>query len=185
MVCQACGKAVEGEARFCPHCGAQMTPPATPPIPPNYGSVGGYGLAPTGPRVQRHLQTLGTLWCVYGAYRVITGLIGLFFVRAFAWHRFGYDWPFGAWGMHHHGPPWPWMGFVPGIIGISVLIAALALFAGLSLLNRKPYGRVLAIVLAVLALFKFPLGTALGIYTLWVMAPATSALEYETLAEHT
>jgi len=75
------------------------------------------------------------------------------------------------------------MGFVPGI-GIAVVMAALALFAGLSLLNRKPYGRVLAIVLAVLALFKFPLGTALGIYTLWVMAPATSALEYETLAEH-
>lgn len=185
MVCQACGKDVEVGARFCPHCGAQMILPASPPAPTNYGAANGYPVVASGPRVQRHLQTLGTLWCVYGAYRVITGLIGLFFVRAFAWHRFGYDWPFGAWGMHHHGPMWPWMGFVPGIIGIAVVMAALAVFAGLSLLNRKPYGRVLAIVLAVLALFKFPLGTALGIYTLWVMAPATSALEYETLAEHT
>jgi hypothetical protein len=113
---------------------------------------------------------------------VITGLIGFFFVRAFTWHRFGYDWPFGAWGMHH-GAPWPWMALVPGIITIAVLMAALALFAGLSLLNRKPYGRVLAIVLAVIALFKFPLGTALGIYTLWVLAPATSAMEYDALAE--
>jgi hypothetical protein len=122
------------------------------------------------------------LWCAYGVYRLITGLLGFFFVRAFAWHRAGSDWPFGAWRMHH-GLAFPWMAFLPGIIGIAVVMAALALFAGLSLLKRRPYGRVLAIVLAVLALFKFPLGTALGIYTLWVLAPATSALEYETLAE--
>jgi hypothetical protein len=41
----------------------------------------------------------------------------------------------------------------------------------------------LTIVLAVLALFKFPFGTALGIYTLWVLAPATSAMEYDSMAE--
>jgi hypothetical protein len=62
------------------------------------------------------------------------------------------------------------------------VLAALALLAGFSLLNRKSYGRVLTIVLAVLALFKFPLGTALGIYTLWVLAPATSAMEYEAMS---
>lgn len=181
MVCQACRKDVEGGARFCPHCGAQMAEPAAPPTYPNYGAANGYGAVPSGPRVQRHLQTLGTLWCVYGAYRVITGLIGLFFVHAFTWHRFGYDWPFGAWGVHH-GHAWSWMGFLPGIIGLAVVLAALALLAGFSLLNRKSYGRVLTIVLAVLALFKFPLGTALGIYTLWVLAPATSAMEYEAMS---
>ncbi len=40
------------------------------------------------PRVQRNLQTLGMLWCVLGVYRVVTGLIGMFFLRAFTTHRF-------------------------------------------------------------------------------------------------
>ena len=31
----------------------------------------------------------------------------------------------------------------------------------------------LAIVVAILALLKFPIGTALGIYTLWVLAPSS------------
>lgn len=177
MVCQACGRNVEDGGRFCPHCGTQMpvasAPSGYPPYPPVLRE----------PRVQRHLQTLGTLWCVYGAYRVIAGLAGFFFVRAFASHRFGYDWPFGMWGAHHGG--WPWMSLVPVVITTAILMAGLAVFAGLSLLNRRPYGRVLAIVLGVLALFKLPLGTALGIYTLWVLAPANSAMEYDAIADRT
>jgi hypothetical protein len=75
------------------------------------------------------------------------------------------------------------MALMPVLVTTAVVMAALALFAGLSLLNRKPYGRLLAIVLGVLALFKFPLGTALGIYTLWVLAPASSAVEYDAVAD--
>lgn len=72
---------------------------------------------------------------------------------------------------------------MPVLVTVAVLMAALAFVAGFSLLNRRPWGRMLAIVLAVLALFKFPFGTALGIYTLWVLAPATSAMEYDSMAE--
>ncbi|MEG9437991.1 hypothetical protein JAO29_17735 [Edaphobacter sp. HDX4] len=155
-----------------PGTSASMGQVPYPPYPPV--------LAP--PRVQRHLQTLGTLWCVYGAYRVISGLIGFFFVRAITWRHFGSNWPLGGWGIHH-GPPWPWMALMPVLLTTAVVMAALALFAGLSLLNRKPHGRLLAIVLGILALFKFPLGTALGIYTLWVLAPTSSAVEYEAVAD--
>ncbi|HEY2039072.1 MAG TPA: hypothetical protein VGG95_05370 [Edaphobacter sp.] len=72
---------------------------------------------------------------------------------------------------------------MPVLVTMTVLMAVLAFVAGFSLLNRKSWGRVLAIVLAVLALLKFPFGTALGIYTLWVLAPATSAMEYDSMAE--
>jgi hypothetical protein len=54
---------------------------------------------------------------------------------------------------------------------------------GISLLARKPWGRVLGIVVAILSLVKFPVGTALGIYTLWVLAPAESGLEYDAIAD--
>jgi len=46
---------------------------------------------------------------------------------------------------------------VPGIIG------------GIGLLKRKPWARFLVLILAVLDLFNIPIGTALGIYTIWVL----------------
>ena len=49
-------------------------------------------------------------------------------------------------------------------------------------MERRPWARMLAIVLGVLALFKVPLGTALGVYTLWVLAPATSEAEWRAIS---
>jgi hypothetical protein len=131
------------------------------------------------PRVQRHLQTLGTLWCAFGVYRVVASLLGFFVFRAMAWRRLSGDWLMGWHGFH--GPPW--LAIAPFLVTMTVIMAALALFAGYSLLTRKPWARILAIVLGILALLKFPIGTALGIYTLWVLAPATSAAEYDAIAE--
>jgi hypothetical protein len=135
------------------------------------------------PRVQRNLQTLGILWCVLGVYRVISGLIGVIFLRAFTTHNFGNDaWIFG--GRFHGAFPPMWMaGLWPMIAFATVFAAAVALVAGYGLLNRRPWGRIVAIVAAILALIKFPLGTALGIYTLWVLAPGASGLEYDALAD--
>jgi len=41
--------------------------------------------------------------------------------------------------------------------------------AGWGLLTRKSWSRVLAMVLAILGLFLFPIGTIVGIYVLWVL----------------
>jgi hypothetical protein len=77
-----------------------------------------------------------------------------------------------------------WLGSLwPLIVVATVFAAALALVSGYSLLTRRPWGRVLAIIAAILALIKFPLGTALGIYTLWVLAPGASGLEYDAIAD--
>jgi len=174
MVCQACGNTVEDGGRFCPRCGAQVVaPPAGSPSPVGYSY---YPPAMVLPRVQRHLQTLGVLWCAFGAFRVVSSLLGFFVFRVMAWPHFNRDWPFGM-----HGPAW--MALMPVLVTMTVAMAALAFLAGYSLLTRKPWGRLLSIVLAVLALFKFPLGTALGIYTLWVLAPASSGLEYDSIAD--
>jgi len=60
------------------------------------------------------------------------------------------------------------------LVGSSVglLLALLSLpglAAGHGLLTRKPWARVLGIVVAVLGLFNFPVGTAIGIYALSVL----------------
>jgi membrane-bound metal-dependent hydrolase YbcI (DUF457 family) len=65
-------------------------------------------------------------------------------------------------------------------LGIIVLVKSAAGFlAGWGLLQREPWARMLTIVLAFLALFNIPFGTALGIYTLWVLLPAESDAEYQ------
>lgn len=55
------------------------------------------------------------------------------------------------------------------VAGSLVLISTLAIIGGLGLLQRRSWARVLAIVLGCLYLFSFPLGTAVGIYTLWAL----------------
>ncbi len=71
--------------------------------------------------------------------------------------------------------PHPFLSF----IAIVVLAKAAAGFAvGWGLLQREPWARILTIILAFLALFNIPFGTALGVYTLWVLLPAESDQEY-------
>jgi len=53
--------------------------------------------------------------------------------------------------------------------GLFVALAIPGLAAGLGLLARKSWARILAIVVAVLNLANFPIGTALGVYVLWVL----------------
>jgi hypothetical protein len=180
MVCQACGTQVAEGVHFCSKCGAQVVA-----AQPMYAAYPQPPMPMYVPRVQRNLQTLGILWCVLGVYRVVSGLIGVFFLRAFTTHNFGDDaWMFGG---RWHGPFTPMMmgGLWPLIAVATICTAALALATGFGLLNRRPWGRVLAIIAAILALLKFPLGTALGIYTLWVLAPGASGLEYDAIADRT
>ena len=62
-----------------------------------------------------------------------------------------------------------------GLFGVLHLVLAWGLF------ERAPWARTLAIVIGFLALLRFPLGTAMGIYTLWVMLPRESGAEYERM----
>ena len=183
MVCEACGSPVATEVRFCTKCGEQVTgqPMARPLVP----AAVGYGALPvyaTPSRVQRNLQALGALWCVYGAYRVIGGLVAMFFLRAMSGGGYSYY----GWNVHRDlgNLGHPWMAALAPVVGvISVTGAVLAFAVGLSLLARKPWGRMLGIVVAILTLFRPLLGTALGIYTLWALAPAASGAEYDAIAD--
>ncbi len=60
---------------------------------------------------------------------------------------------------------------------LMVLLGLPGLLAGYGLLNRKPWARVLALVLGVLELVNFPVGTVIGIYTLLVLMQQ-SATDY-------
>lgn len=175
MVCQACGTEIAQDVRFCSKCGAPAA--AQPPV------YAAYPPAAYVSRVRRHLQMMGILWCAYGVYRIVRGLIAMTLLRAFTIHAFGGGWPF--WAFYHGSSPAPWMQtLVPLIATVSVVWAGLALLTGYALLTRRPWARVLAIIVAILSLIRIPFGTALGIYTLWVLAPGVSGMEYDQIADH-
>lgn len=132
-------------------------------------------------RIARHVRTLGILWIVFAIYTVVTWLLVLPFLHM----AFGG----GSWmGNSMRGSELWIYGFHPGgwllhIITIAVIVRALlSLAVGIALLTRQPWGRVFAIIIAVLTLIKPILGTILAIYTLWVLLERDAGENYAQLA---
>jgi hypothetical protein len=118
--------------------------------------------------VAAHIRLLGILWLALSALDAVGGVVALVLANTL----------FSRWGpenlpMFLH----PLM----IVVGIFSLVKAVGGFlAGWGLLNRQPWARMLAIILGVISLFfHIPFGTALGVYTLWVLLPAHSEEEYE------
>ena len=53
--------------------------------------------------------------------------------------------------------------------GLLLLISVPGIIAGIGLLRRKEWSRILALIIGFLNLLNIPFGTALGIYTIWVL----------------
>ncbi len=53
--------------------------------------------------------------------------------------------------------------------GLLLLLSLPGLVAGIGLIQRRPWARILTLILSFLLLLKIPLGTALGIYGIWVL----------------
>jgi len=68
-------------------------------------------------------------------------------------------------------------------LGVWLFLKAIAGFAaGWGLLQREPWARTLTLVLGFLELLHVPFGTALGIYTIWVLLSPQAEQEYRQLA---
>ncbi|MGC8550949.1 MAG: zinc ribbon domain-containing protein [Acidobacteriaceae bacterium] len=160
MYCTACGQQLVQGAVVCPRCGR---PAGVAPFPVVYN------------RVHRHVQTLGILWLVFAGWTVVQGLIAVSILSGVS-----------AWGMHGRTDMmmWPFWGghvswLVPVVAWLLGVRAILSVVTGIALMQRRPWARVLAIVAAILTILKPITGTALAIYTLWVLAPRLSGQEWE------
>jgi hypothetical protein len=155
MFCSRCGTAIPPNAFACSQCGRRVGDPVS-------------ALAQS--RLERHLDTLGMLWIAIGGLFVIPALIlaALSPVRVFLQTRMSINHAFGS-------------------LLFSLAIASLAIMAaggicvGLGLMQRRSWARAAALILGVLALFHPPLGTALGIYTLWIFLADEHGNEYRYL----
>ncbi|MFQ5928637.1 MAG: hypothetical protein ACE5MK_02990, partial [Acidobacteriota bacterium] len=55
------------------------------------------------------------------------------------------------------------------VAGCIALLSTLEIVGGVALLQRRSWARILVLVLGFLNLICIPIGTALGIYTIWVL----------------
>ncbi|HET7208860.1 MAG TPA: zinc ribbon domain-containing protein [Terriglobales bacterium] len=163
MFCNRCGAPVQPDYRVCPKCAA----PISGTVPEFQNAA-----VPVQSRLLKHIQPLGILWIIVGAFWLIPAIVML--VLGSVAHVFI---PFSDAVGRALGP------FVLHLMGIGFLVvAAAAFFAGWGLLQRRAWARSLAIVLGILALFHPPFATALGIYTLWVLLPADAQQEFARIA---
>ena len=155
MFCDQCGTELQVSQGFCNRCGKAIKGPVS-------------FAAPRPGRVAAHIRLLGILWLALSALDAVGGVVALVLANTL----------FSRWGPE--GMPM-FLHPLISVVGIfSIIKAAGGFLAGWGLLNRQPWARMLAIVLGVISLFfHIPFGTALGIYTLWVLLPAHSEEEYE------
>ena len=72
------------------------------------------------------------------------------------------------------------VGFIIG--GFIALMGIFSLIAGVGLLKRRSWARTLTIIVSVVNLLNFPIGTALGGYALYVLLQDESKAEFRVTA---
>ncbi len=165
MYCSGCGRALEPGQVVCPQCNRPVAPAVPiPPVPNLQFELERYA---------GKVRVLGVLWLVYAGLSLLLGFAGLAFVRGM------FQGGFGPW---MHGPMFPgWFG--PAWIHLAWLVlsirAVLCAVAGWGLLERTQWGRIVAIVAAIVCLIKIPFGTALGIATLVILLGYRNSTLYD------
>lgn len=64
------------------------------------------------------------------------------------------------------------------VLGLMVVISIPGIITGWGLLKRKSWARVFALVIGFLNLMNVPLGTMLGVYTIWALLANDEASSY-------
>jgi hypothetical protein len=62
--------------------------------------------------------------------------------------------------------------FLPTML---ILTSLLGLIGGIGLLNFQKWARILVMIISAIGCFFFPIGTAIGVYSLWVLMQDDSA----------
>ena len=76
--------------------------------------------------------------------------------------------------------------WITSVVGLAVFaVAAATVAAGLGLLQYRSWARTFAIIVAVLLLFHFPIGTAVAIYAFWVLFSQEGQRYYQSRSEST
>jgi len=115
--------------------------------------------------MDQHLKVLSILHIVYGAIGICSAFLLLAFVMAGGLISGDSEALFATSVIATLAGLFTLLVFLPGVIG------------GIYLMRRQSWARILLIIVGVLNLPTLPLGTALGIYTIWVLSRPEAARE--------
>jgi hypothetical protein len=121
-----------------------------------------------------HVRVIAWLHVVFGALGLCVAVAMLVLFGGIA----------GLVGLTGHSPDArvaiPILGVVGSVLAFVIALVSLpGLIAGIGLLNLRPWARILTIILSALHLLNVPLGTALGVYSLWALLSAEGARLFE------
>ena len=110
-----------------------------------------------------HVKALGVIYIVMGAIGILGALTVLLVFGGLAGLAGGVTEPEARFAV-------PILGGLGGFLFLIVLVLSLpAVIAGIGLLQFKPWGRILGIIMSAINLLNVPIGTAIGIYGLWAL----------------
>ena len=115
--------------------------------------------------MQQHITILGWLYIIFGALGAMLGVL-ILLGAGIAGVVAGVEGEAGA-GLLAGG-----LGFVLAVV--FLVLSLPNIIAGWGLLKGKSWSRMLAIVLGALSLLSIPIGTLLGIYTIWALTKPES-----------
>jgi hypothetical protein len=172
MFCSGCGQELAAGQAFCAHCG-RPSAVVVPPVPGLQFQLINYA---------GKVKTLSILWFIYAGLSLLLGIAGLTFAHAFL---SGAPWMHGPWA----NGPWAHSPVPPSFLSFAIHLAwellavraVIGLAAAWGLMEHTSWGRIVAIVAAILSLLKFPFGTALGIWTLVMLLGYRNSTLYEQL----
>ncbi len=154
MFCDGCGSELQNAGNFCSACGK-----------PTSRTI--VASAPARRSISEHIRLLGILWPALSA---LDGLqaAALYIVANTILNS-----------NTHPNQPF----FLHPMLNVLALLLVVKAFAGFAagwgLLQREPWARTVAVVLAFISIFfNIPFGMALGIYTLWVLLPGEAERAY-------
>jgi hypothetical protein len=115
--------------------------------------------------VREHIKILGILNIVMGAFTALGGLAALVVTGGMAGVITA-----SATDYQDRTVAAPVIAGIGMAVGVFLLLLSLpSIIGGWGLIKFRPWSRIVVIVLSVLHLLNIPLGTALGVYGLWVL----------------
>jgi hypothetical protein len=120
--------------------------------------------------MEKHVTLVGILNIVYRSLAIIGALI--LFALAFG---FGYLMEFISRFDHNgmHEIPSEVLNIVPIIltfVGVLIMIFSIAgIIGAVGVLKKKEWGRITLLIVSFFSLLSIPLGTILGVYSIWVL----------------